>query len=213
MTVNSSEALKGLMLQFDIQTGSEASRRLQQYLSLLEKWNARINLTSSTDWPVVGPLFEEGIWASKKYPQNASSHLDIGSGGGFPALLLGIFNPQVRMDLVESRQKKCAFLETAAGALGLERVKVHSMRLQEFLRSQGSDRTWDCVSWKALKLSGGDLSGLLAHVHEDTQFWMFHGKELALEDPGEMEQRLLLISRGKFASRTQWTLSIYRPLL
>ncbi len=207
----SEKGLKTLIQESGLGANPDISARLQAYLVLLVKWNSRINLTSSTKWDVLGPLFQEGIWASKFYPKNAANHLDIGSGAGFPAILLKILNPDIRLDLVESRAKKAVFLETAASALELNGVRVHAMRLQTFLRESDRSKTWNCVSWKAVKLSSNDIRMLLAHAEAGTQFWMHHGREPAVEEPLIMEQSFRLFREERFSGRKLWGLSIYLP--
>jgi 16S rRNA (guanine527-N7)-methyltransferase len=205
----SEEALKALIQESGIGLDSDTSRQLQTFLSLLKKWNSRMNLTSGTRWDVVGPLFQEGIWAANLYPKDAMRHLDIGSGAGFPAILLKILNARLRLDLVESRKKRAIFLETAAHALKLGGICVHAMRLQDFMQQTRPDETWDCISWKALKLSSGDLRMLLEHVGAATQLWMFHGNELAVEDSAVLDRHFRLLRTEKFPGRKLWALSIY----
>jgi 16S rRNA (guanine(527)-N(7))-methyltransferase RsmG len=210
--VETAEALKRLLKASQIPPESEAGRQLTCYLALLEKWNARINLTSSTDWRVIGPMFQEGIWAGKLYPDAVFSHLDIGSGAGFPALLLKILNPHVELEMIESREKKSHFLETVAHQLGLVGVKVHSVRLSDYLRDCGSARNWDCISWKAIKLSAEDILQLHAHGRQGTQFWMFHGQEPAWEATRNVQQRFALARKEKVPGMKEWHLSIYRAV-
>lgn len=204
------EALKRLLELSQIPLASEAARQLQEYLALLEKWNARINLTSSTEWRVVGPMFQEAIWAAKLYPAGVLCHLDIGSGAGFPALLLKILNPDMELEMIESREKKSHFLETAAHQLGLHGVGVHRARLSDFLRNCDGAKHWDCVSWKALKLSAEDLMQLHARGRQNTQFWMFHGRQPAWEETRGVRQRFSLIREEKVPGMKEWYLSIYR---
>ena len=203
------EALKDLIQESGITADATMSRQLQAYLALLAKWNARINLTSSTAWDVIGPLFHEGLWASKLYPAHADHHLDIGSGGGFPAIVLKILKPGMELALVESRAKKGIFLESVATALGLRGIHVHAMRLQTFLQQSDPGQSWDCISWKALKLGCNDIRMLLGHARAATQFWMFHGNELAVEDPAIMDTYFRLLQSERFPGRKSWGLSIY----
>jgi 16S rRNA (guanine527-N7)-methyltransferase len=207
----SADELKKLLGESEIALNSKMAKQLRTYLALLEKWNSRINLTSATDWNVVGPLFQEGIWASKIYPEDTSHHLDIGSGAGFPAMVIRILRLNMQLDLVESRGKKGIFLETLANALQLGSIHVHAMRLQAFLQQSDRNKVWNCISWKGLKLGSDDLKLLLEHANADTQFWMFHGSELAAEEPEIFDQYFRLARTERFPGRKLWALSIYLP--
>lgn len=209
--MSNSEALRQLLEHSGIPSGSETAEQFLGYLALLEKWNPRINLTSSTDWDSLAPLFREAIKAAHFYPEKAVSHLDIGSGGGFPAILLKMLLPRIRLDMVESRGKKGVFLETVAHSLKLENVAVHGLRLVDFVSQIESSRVWDCISWKAIKLTAEDLSALRPHAHQGAQFWMFHGKEPALADTTADTCGLVLIRKERFPDRRESHLSIYAP--
>lgn len=209
--MKSPEALKLLLMESGIPLASETGLQLRTYLALLEKWNVRVNLTSSTEWRVIGPMFREGIWASKFYSPSAVAHLDIGSGAGFPALLLKMLNPQIELELVESREKKGQFLETAAHALGLSGIQVHHARLCDYLRRCEEREGWDCISWKALRLSTEDLLQLHARGRGRTEFWMFHGLEPAVEAAEELEKNFDLVRTERVPCRRDSNLSIYRP--
>ena len=205
----SKEGLRQLIEHSGISLDSATANQLQTYLALLEKWNTRVNLTSSTEWSRLEPLFQEGISASQLYHIGPAAHLDIGSGAGFPAMLLRILRPKIQLDLVESRIKKCAFLETLVDSLKMDAAEVHRMRLRTYLQSCG--KVWDCVTWKAIKLNSRDLAELLVHSHQLTQFWMFHGKQLAVEEPEMMERDFNLVRSEILDSHRSWKLSIYLP--
>jgi 16S rRNA (guanine(527)-N(7))-methyltransferase RsmG len=205
------EGLQSLIREFGISADSQSAHQLLEYLALLEKWNERINLTATTEWQSAEALFREGIWASKIYPAEAASHLDIGTGAGFPAIILKILNPNMRLEMVESRAKKGVFLETVIYSLGLDEAFVHTMRLDTFLQSREHKMFWDCISWKGIKLNSSDLLSLKKHAHSGTQFWMFHGKEQATENGGIIERHFKLLRSEKFPFMNEWNLSIYLP--
>ena len=188
----------------------KAAEKLDAYVSLLRKWNARVNLTASNEWSSIEPLLEEGIWASKIYPAEAASHLDIGSGAGFPAIPIKIMVPGVQLNMVDSRLKRVSFLQTVASELKLsETLAVHG-RIGEYL--DNNEHKWDCISWKGIKISIADFSKLRNHAHPKTQFWIFHGKELPVEDPAIITKNLNLLRTEKFPSKSEWMLSIYLPI-
>lgn len=203
------DELKGLFQKSGISMESRAAEQLTLYLALLTKWNSRVNLTARTGWKAIGPLFQEGIWASGFLPASRCALLDIGSGAGFPAIILRILVPGVQLEMIESQAKKAVFLETAASELGLEGTRVHFSRLDEYLGK--SDHNWDYITWKGLRLKCSELLQLRAHAHTQTQFWMFHGRELAVEDAEAMERLMKRVRSEKCPGRENWTLSMYIP--
>jgi 16S rRNA (guanine(527)-N(7))-methyltransferase RsmG len=201
--------LERLLARYGVPRESQCARGMLRYLATLEKWNARINLTATSSWETVGPLFEEGIWAAQFYPSGSKAHLDIGSGAGFPALPLRLLQPEMRLDLIESRVRRCAFLETVVSELSLDGTRVFNVRLDEFLLGEGGSREWDTVSWKAIKLNSKDLGLLLRRCREGTQFWVFHSGVMPLSEPGDAASLLHLLRQEPCPARKGWFLSIF----
>ena len=108
---------------------------LSSYLDLLLKWNARINLTAvRAPEEIVARHFGESLFAARLlFPHSATvqSVLDIGSGAGFPGLLLKIWAPALDVTLVESNQRKAVFLREVVRAFGLTDVQVSSDRAEK----------------------------------------------------------------------------------
>ena len=209
--MNSRDGLKRLLEEFAIKLTSEPGLKLQNYLSLLEKWNSRINLTGNATWKALEPMFREGIWAATKYPQGSQVHLDIGSGAGFPAVILRIFNPGMQLELVESRVKKGAFLETVVWELDLTGTTVHTRRLEDFLAACVEEKIWNYISWKAIKLTGRDLLDLRRHMDESSHFWIFHGSELAVEDTLTLNSEFVCGEKWPIPQQKESFLSEYIP--
>ena len=94
--------------------GDDAFDRLQTYFELLVRWNAKINLTSlaldeATD-DALDRLFTEPLGAARYFPADTRGWFDLGSGGGSPAIPLQIATGAGDLTLVESRERKAAFL-------------------------------------------------------------------------------------------------------
>jgi 16S rRNA (guanine(527)-N(7))-methyltransferase RsmG len=209
--VKPTEGLKALLDEFGFPAGSDNSLKFLTFLGLLQKWNTRINLTASTEWEFLKPFFWEGMWAAGFYPEWAKRHLDIGSGAGFPGIPLAILASNTKVEMVESRAKRAFFLENVVRELGLIHSKIYQDRLQEMLK-KNQEKKWDCFSWKAIKLSAGDLEQLFGRDNSKSQFWMFHGKELAVEDPGVMEKGFTILKKELFPGRKEWKLSIFKKV-
>ena len=122
----------------------ETSEKFTAYLTLLQKWNARTNLTAIRDEEgILSRHFLESILCAHKLPPDISSLLDFGSGAGFPGLPIALIRKEISVTLAESQNKKAAFLREAVRTLGLT-TKVHSNRA-ETLQS-----TFDCVTLRAV---------------------------------------------------------------
>ena len=107
----------------------ETIEKFQAYLTLLEKWQRRINLVSNSTLAEAWQrhILDSGQLAAY-YPPQTRQILDVGSGAGFPGLVLAIMGG-VKVDLVESDQRKAVFLSTVIRELGLS-AKVHNQRIE-----------------------------------------------------------------------------------
>ncbi|MFC5860704.1 16S rRNA (guanine(527)-N(7))-methyltransferase RsmG [Acidicapsa dinghuensis] len=109
----------------------DQSARFTAYLTLLQKWNARTNLTAIRDEDgILSRHFLESILAAHFLPENVSNLLDFGSGAGFPGLPIAILHPELPVTLAESQHKKAAFLREAVRTLALPNVTIHAARAE-----------------------------------------------------------------------------------
>jgi 16S rRNA (guanine527-N7)-methyltransferase len=105
--------------------------KVQQYAHLLLEWNRSINLTGAQTLEQVEALIADaGVLVDASWT-GITSVIDIGSGGGLPAIPLAVAMPQVRFTLLEANTRKCAFLEHVAGTLGLANVVVAPGRAED----------------------------------------------------------------------------------
>jgi len=109
----------------------ETLARLKAYASLLEDWNARHNLVSAAS---LADVWQRHIWDSAQLvryiPPQARTLADLGSGAGFPGLVLAeLLRDRLTVTLYESTAKKCAFLEAVRDRLGLD-VTVCNTRME-----------------------------------------------------------------------------------
>lgn len=114
----------------------ETSARLAAYAALLRKWNPAINLVSRT---TLASLEDRHIFDSAQLfdlmPPEAGHWVDLGSGGGFPGMVIAILAadtaPDLRVTLIESDLRKATFLGTVARELGLSNAAVLSDRIED----------------------------------------------------------------------------------
>ena len=108
----------------------ETLARFEAYVALLEKWQARINLVSQAS---LADVWRRHLLDSAQLldylPGDCRRLVDLGSGAGFPGLVLAILGVG-GVELVESDGRKCAFLAEAARTAGAA-VTIHNARIEE----------------------------------------------------------------------------------
>lgn len=132
--------------------------RLVLYLRELTRWNEKVNLTAlTTDLDIVTKHFLDSLAAFKIIrpdptiirPGGGLRVLDVGTGAGFPGLVLKIKDSELAVTLLEPSMKKAAFLHHMIGLLGLSGVSVVTRRLEDLHEFQPSG-PYDLVTTRAL---------------------------------------------------------------
>ena len=132
---------------------AETAGRLAEYVELLVRWNRRINLTALDDTDDgLDRLVIEPLLAARCIPDDAESAIDIGSGGGSPALPIKIARPGLFVRMVESRRRKAAFLREAVRRLGLRTVVVESSRYEALRERPGLRAGHDVLTVRAVRV-------------------------------------------------------------
>lgn len=122
---------------------------LQKYMDFLVEYNKNVNLTAITDEDeIIVKHFVDSLGAVNDIPQGAN-HIDIGSGAGFPAIVLKIFRPDLKVTMVESNGKKVLFLQKLIELLGLEDIVAEKVRAEDVAHS-ARRASYDSVSARAV---------------------------------------------------------------
>jgi 16S rRNA (guanine527-N7)-methyltransferase len=146
-----------------------------EYLALLSAWNARMNLTALDDRDeAVDRLILEPMSAARVL-QTASAILDVGSGGGSPAIPLKIQISQASLVMVESKIRKGAFLREAVRKLGLVNVRVESRRFEELLTDASAHECCDVVTIRAVRVQRATLVATQAFLKLGGRLVLFRG--------------------------------------
>ena len=123
---------------------AELTARFEVYLSLLLRWNLRINLTAIRDEDgILARHFVESIACARALPPGIHTLLDLGSGAGFPGIPISLCRPEIAVSLAESQRKKAAFLQEAARVLGIT-AKIQAQRAESL------SLQFDCVTLRAV---------------------------------------------------------------
>jgi 16S rRNA (guanine527-N7)-methyltransferase len=114
--------------EMGVELSAEHVRLIARHIDLLLKWNKTINLTAITDLDEVAEKHVlDSLAIVPVLP--SGSLLDVGTGGGFPGVPAAIVRPELEVVLVDSVQKKVAFLKNVLAELRLPNVRAQAARL------------------------------------------------------------------------------------
>lgn len=143
--------LQNYIKDYKITLTENQYEQFQKYFELLAEWNEKMNLTAITD--------ENGV-ALKHFadslsllnfvdiPQN-SSLADVGTGAGFPGVVLKIARPDIKLTLIDSLNKRLVFLGEVCAQLGIEAELIHS-RAEDGARDEKLRENFDFVASRAV---------------------------------------------------------------
>lgn len=177
--------------------------RLEVYLGLLVKWNARTNLTAIREpGEMVRRHFGESLFAARQLGA-VGTLLDFGSGAGFPGLPMQLWRPEVTVTLAESQNKKATFLREVARTLGLG-TEVWASRVE----GMAAGRVFEVVALRAVDDMGVAVPAASARVAGGGRMMVLTTGKMVLEGvegfgvedevgiPGGMDQVVRVLRRG-----------------
>lgn len=118
----------------------ESIDNLLKYLKLLVEYNSHTNLTAIRDEEgIVEKHFIDSLLLQNYLKQDMEKALDIGTGAGFPGMVLAICNPKIQFTLMDSVGKKTKFLEIVKEQLELSNVTVVNKRAEEYINEENRE--------------------------------------------------------------------------
>jgi 16S rRNA (guanine527-N7)-methyltransferase len=128
----SKETICRALGEFKINVNDKQVQLIQQYMSILQRWNEKLNLTAIRDpLEILYRHFCESMFASGAVPVQFGRLADIGAGAGFPGIPMKIMQPKIELFLVESNIKKGTFLAEIVRDLELTNTRVLISRYEE----------------------------------------------------------------------------------
>ena len=150
---------------------------LEAYYRLLATWNQKINLTgldlTEPTPEALDRLLIEPLVAAKHTPPGAVRMIDIGSGGGSPAIPFALAHPETRLLMVESKTRKSVFLREVIRALEMVRADVATARYEELLARPDLHEAHDLLTIRAVRIETRVLMSLQAFVRPGGQLFLF----------------------------------------
>ena len=115
-----------------IQLPEGAAARLAAHIALIEKWNRVHNLTAVREPEQMVVLHVLDSLSLLPQLESTRTVLDVGTGAGFPGMVVAIARPGIHVTLLDSSHKKCTFLEQARGEIGVDNVRIVCERVEQW---------------------------------------------------------------------------------
>ena len=139
---NEKKYFEELLTKSSIEVNDETKGKMLNFLELLYEKNQVMNLTAIRDKEgMLEKHFIDSLLLTKVIKDEEKSFIDVGTGAGFPGLVLAIFYPEKNFLLVDSVRKKIEFINEVIEKLGLENVKTSFERAEELIK--GMRETFD----------------------------------------------------------------------
>ena len=141
--------MKSLFESFNINISNEQLESFEKYYSILIEYNKMFNLTAITEREeVYKKHFVDSIINVDKLV--GDKLIDVGSGGGFPAIPIKIMRDDIDVTLLEATGKKCEFLKAVIKELGLKNIRVINGRAEDFAKNPEYREKFDICSARAV---------------------------------------------------------------
>lgn len=158
-----------------IKTTEKIEKKLEKFYEL--HLNCQINLTAIKEKEEFYlKHYFDSIYYFQQYESPQGSLADIGSGGGFPGIVLGIFYPDLKITLIESIGKKCRFLEEAAKVLELKNIEILNTRVENI-----KDKSFDIITARGVSTVKELLKNSYQISKQNTKWVMYKGERLEEE--------------------------------
>lgn len=155
----------------------EVNDGLHAYFELLRKWNRKVSLTSlpveDAGDEAIDRLLVEPVLAARYLPKPDVALLDLGSGGGSPAVPIKIAVPTVNLRMVESKTRKAAFLREVVRSLSLDPAFVEAVRFEELLARPAMHDAFDVVTMRAVRIDRKVIAQVQSFVRPGGSLFLF----------------------------------------
>ena len=167
--------LKEKLEKIDLNFDDIFYERCEKYTALLQQWGKIHNLTASLKTEEIETNIIDSVYPIK-FLNDFDSLADVGTGAGYPGMLLAIARPESKVVLVEPRAKRVAFLNFVKSALKLENVFIEQKRIEDLQNERFDIITSRAVSNTSLLLD------LTSHLKDDKTEYLFYKGSLCEEE-------------------------------
>ncbi len=173
MTILTPECISEEARVLNLNLSECQSEKLATFGKLLIKWNRVYNLTSITSEEDVLRLhiLDSLSFVAAIKGKQLQNVLDVGSGGGLPAIPFAILRPETKVTMIDAVQKKTVFLQQVILQLGLKNANAIHIRIEDF-----NEENFDAVTCRAFASIGKTISLTKRFLNSDGRWLLMKGK-------------------------------------
>jgi 16S rRNA (guanine527-N7)-methyltransferase len=177
--------LKDRLTQDKIELPDNFFYNVQKYKEHLFKWNKIHNLTGAKDEKTIDEFIYDAVFPISFLPE-VKTLLDIGTGAGFPGMILAFALPKTQVTLVEPLTKRASFLQFIKADLGLDNVTVVKKRVEEM-----EPKIFDIVTSRAVTDTQMLLNLSENFRDEDSKLLFYKGEKVYDEVNNSLKHKII----------------------
>jgi 16S rRNA (guanine527-N7)-methyltransferase len=177
--------IKAALLRDGISLNERFFDNIARYKTHLAKWNRIHNLTGAKSEEVIDAFIYDAVYPVSFLPKVRNA-MDIGTGAGFPGLILAMAMPKTEFTLVEPIQKRASFLQFVKADLKLENVTVENCRVEEL-----EPRAYDLITSRAVTDTQMLMKLSKPFVQKGSRLLFYKGEKVFDEVDTSLKHRII----------------------
>ena len=182
--------LKATLTQEKIPLPDDFFKNIQKYKEHLQKWNKVHNLTGAKDVNTMDEFIYDAVYPVSFIPK-VSTLMDIGTGAGFPGMILALALPDTEVTLVEPLTKRASFLQFIKADLGLQNVIVVKKRVEQM-----SPKIFDMITSRAVT-DTKMLLKLSENFRDEHSKLLFYKGEKVFEEVEDIKNHKIIETKNR----------------
>jgi len=159
----------------ELELSNDTLKKIDNFIKYLMKWNRVHNLTGAKRYEEIKEQINDSIYPLTFLPK-FDSMLDIGTGGGFPGMIIAIVKPDIKCTLCEPLRKRASFLKYIAKELQLINVTIKDSRIEDL-----KAKPYDLITSRAVADTNTLIKWSRPFINKTTQMLFYKGEQVFKE--------------------------------